>query len=263
MTNLIDSINLRTMRSASAVRCYTFSDELSPAERAALDAVADRARGRPILDIGVGAGRTVKHLLEVSSDYLGVDYSQEMLGVCQAKYPGVRFAHADARRLTDLPDNSIHLAMFSCNGIGMVSHEDRLQILREVHRVLEPGGVFLFSTHNQNCPDHDKGFQFPQFVPSKNPVLLGIRGARFCWNTAASVANRWRLARHDVRTPAYSIINDYCHNYGVMLYYITLANQRAQLVAGGFQPDAQAFDLNGELITDESRLSSIMLIARK
>ncbi len=263
MSNVIDAINLRMMRSAAAVKSYTISDGLSPAERAALDAVMDRARGRPILDIGVGAGRTVNPLREVSDDYLGVDYSQEMVQMCRSRYPGVQFVHADARRLSDLADGSIHLAMFSCNGIGMVGHEDRLQILREVHRVLEPGGVFLFSTHNQNCPDHDRGFQFPPFEMARNPVRLGVRSLRFAWQTGVSVVNRWRFGRHDVRTPQYSMINDYCHNYGVMLYYITLANQRRQLEEAGFQADAQAFDLHGELITDDSDLSSIMLIARK
>lgn len=263
MSNLIDAVNLRMMRSAAAVKIYTISDDLSPAERAALDAVIEQARGRPVLDIGVGGGRTVNALREVSSDYLGVDYSQEMVRVCRSRYPGVKFVHADARQLADLADGSIHLAMFSCNGIGMVSHDDRLQILREVHRVLEPGGVFLFSTHNQNCPDHDKGFQFPQFVFTKNPVLLAIRALRFGWNTGVSLLNRWRLTKHDLRTDDYSIINDYCHNYGVMLYYITLANQRRQLEDMGFQANAQAFDLHGQSIVGDSDLSSIMLIARK
>ena len=62
--------------------------------------------------------------------------------------------------------------MFSCNGIGMVAHQDRLSIMREVHRLLKPGGVFLFSTHNQNCPDHSAGFRLPEFEFTRNPKLL-------------------------------------------------------------------------------------------
>lgn len=264
MTDLIDSINLRQMRSGAAVKIYSLPGGLSPAEQASVEAVAEQARGKRILDIGVGGGRTVDALRALSADYIGIDNSPQMVEACRRRYPGVRFELADARRL-DLADASVGLVMFSCNGIGMVGHADRLLILREVHRVLAPGGVFLFSTHNQNCPDHDKGFQFPQFVWTRNPVLLGIRALRFAWHTGVSVANRARFARHDLRTPEYSLINDYCHDYGVMLYYITLANQRRQLEAAGFQPHAQAFDLDGRLIEDGSvsTLSSIALVARK
>lgn len=264
MTDLIDSINLRQMRSGAAVKIYSLPGGLSPAEQASLDVVAAQARGRRILDIGVGGGRTVEALRAVSTDYLGIDNSPQMVEACRARHPGARFELADARRL-DLPDASVGLVMFSCNGIGMVGHEDRLLILREVHRVLEPGGVFLFSTHNQNCPDHDKGFQFPQFVVTRNPVLLGIRALRFVWHTGVSLVNRARFSRHDLRTPEYSVINDYCHDYGVMLYYITLDNQRRQLEAAGFRSQAQAFDLDGRPIAEgaDSTLSSIAFIARK
>ena len=148
---MIDDINQRTMRSREAVEHYSDVSELTAPEQASLQMVAALARGRPILDIGVGVGRTVKPLLAVSSDYIGVDNSPEMIEACKARYPGVCLMFADARRMESLADESIFLAMFSCNGIGMVSHEDRLLILREVFRVLQPGGVFLFSSHNRSC----------------------------------------------------------------------------------------------------------------
>jgi hypothetical protein len=44
------------------------------------------------------------------------------------------------------------------------------------------------------------------------------------------------FSRHDVRLPDYSIINDRCHHYTIMLYYISLENQRKQLEAAGFAP---------------------------
>ena len=60
--NLIDRINQGTMGSAPAVETYRNYVEITPAERAVFDRVRDLARGRPILDLGVGAGRTVAAL---------------------------------------------------------------------------------------------------------------------------------------------------------------------------------------------------------
>lgn len=263
MKKVVDAINLRAMRSASAVTHYSRRDDLSPPEQACLDAVAAEARGRPILDIGVGGGRTVKALMSVSSDYLGVDYSEEMVAACRRRFPRARFQHADARDLSGIRSGSIFLAVFSCNGIGMVSHADRSLILRSVHRALQPGGVFIFSTHNQSSSDHSAGFQFPELEMSRNPARALWRAARFAKHTAIRVYNRRRYAKHDLRTAEYSIINDVCHDYGTMLYYITLANQRRQIEELGFAENAAAYDLDGRFITKDTTHNSISMIARK
>ncbi|HJW11409.1 MAG TPA: class I SAM-dependent methyltransferase [Albitalea sp.] len=251
------------MSKASSVKHYTDFDGLFPAEQAALNHVALAARGRPILDIGVGAGRTVHGLLELSTDYLGVDISQEMIAACRQRFPGVAFQLADARALTSVADASMHLVMFSCSGIGMVSHADRLLILREVHRVLEPGGVFLFSTHNQNSADHAAGFKLPELSFTPHPLRLLARLARFSKLTLLRMHRRARFRRHELRNSQYSLINDECHDYGVMLYYISLANQRRQLESMGFEKDAEAFDGSGQRLSGDTHENTFMLIARK
>jgi len=139
MDIVIDSINMRTMRSSAAASTYTHSEGLTPVEQAAFGRVAAAARGKPILDIGFGGGRTVDPLLAISTDYLGIDYCQEMVDACRRKHPGVRLQLADARDLSQLQPDSIALAVFRCNGIGMVNHADRLVILAQVHRVLRLG----------------------------------------------------------------------------------------------------------------------------
>lgn len=264
MNSQIDRINLRTMRSAAAVQHYAHEWRgLEPRERVMLDRVADQARGKPVLDIGVGGGRTVPGLRELSEDYLGVDNSPEMIEACRRRFPDARFELADARNLHQLPDESIFLALFSCNGIGMVSHEDRLLILREIFRVLKPGGIFLITTHNRACPDHTAGFQFPPFEISANPLRLIVRSLRFAKSTATRLYNRARFVRHEIRSAEYSIVNDVCHDYGTMLYYIGLSDQRRQLEQFGFLPDAEAFDLAGRPIQESCPDSSLALIARK
>lgn len=264
MLSDIDRINLRTMRSASAVEHYAREWlELEPRERVILDLVADEARGQPVLDIGVGGGRTVPGLRAVSSDYLGVDNSPEMIAACRQRFPDARFELADARDMKGIADQSIFLVLFSCNGIGMVSHEDRLLILREVYRVLRPGGIFILTTHNERCPDCTAGFQFPPYEVSANPARLLVRSMRFASSTIARLVNRRRNLPHEVRTPDYSIINDVCHDYGTMLYYIGLNGQRRQLEQFGFLGNAEAFDLDGRRVEGDCTDSSLALIARK
>lgn len=263
MDNVIDRINLRTMRSAAVVAHYARPDGLLPHERASLDQVADEVRGGAVLDIGVGGGRTVSSLMKVSPHYLGIDYSQEMVDACRSRFPGVRFEHADARKLSSVPDASISLAVFSCNGISMVGHQDRLAIMREVHRVLKPGGVFLFTTYNRNSPEATAGFRFPELQFTANPVRMLVRTARSVRDIAIGLYQRRQHIKHEVHTSRYAVLNDACHNYGVMLYYITLAQQRRQLEDAGFLPDAVAFDSRGRRIVDDTTLDSMALIARK
>lgn len=263
MSKSIDGINMRTMSDASVVDHYSRSSELSLAEQATFGRVAALARGKPILDIGVGGGRTVEALLDISEDYLGIDNSQAMVDTCRKRYPGIRFELADARALADVADGSIFLVVFSCNGIGMVSHADRLRILVEVNRVLQPGGIFVFSNHNRNSPEFHRGFRFPSFTWSFHPLRMVVRSLRFARETALRLRNRRRFRPHEVHGEEYSIINDICHHYGTMLYYVTMEKQRQQLADAGFEHDAEAFDLEGRPVHAGTSDDSIAYIARK
>lgn len=260
--NPIDAVNKKTMN-ATARSCYALARGLKAAEAEALEMVADEVRDQPILDLGFGGGRTVESLLELSKDYVGVDYAGEMVDVCRSLFPDVDFRHGDARDLSLFEDNSFAMVMFSCEGICMVDHEGRLAILAEVLRVLRPDGIFIFSTMNQKSDYHTRRFQFPDIQLSRNPARLAVRTARFTRGTANRMLNRIKNKRRDIRTKAFSIINDVYHDYATMIYYISLANQRKQLDAAGFQPQPIALDLNGNVIEQDSNHNTLTLIARK
>ena len=261
--DVIDRVNRAAMHSSGAVAQYARQSELNRPEQVVLDSIAAEARGRAILDIGVGGGRTVAALTAISDDYLGIDYEPRMLEVCTRRFPTRRFEHADARDLAKHADGSFFLVVFSCNGLGMVGHEDRLAIVREVFRVLAPGGIFVFSTHNQHAPEHDGKLRLPDFEPGKGALRFGVHAVRFAARTAIRVFNRYRYSRLDQRGAEYSIINDASRNYGTMLYYISLENQRKQLEQLGFAPGSLAYDLRGDLITADTTDDSILLLARK
>jgi len=267
MSQVLETLNRSTMRSPSVVADYSTMEALTPPERVAITRAWNAIGDGAILDIGVGAGRTTPHLHALSSSYTGIDYSDEMIATCRRKFPGIRILHMDARDMSAFADGEFALAVFSCNGIGMVDHEGRMRILREVYRVLRPGGYFVMNSHNRDSPDYSAGMVLPdfQFRPGEGIARVARRIARFLWHTATRVRNYRRNSRNEIRGQEYSIINDRCHDYGVMLYYITLENQRKQLVSVGFQEDVEAYDQDGLLVTDGAVCtdSSILYLARK
>ncbi len=260
---IIDQLNQTTMRTPEAVARYARNQEIWPAEQVLWDRIRGEAQGKPILDLGVGGGRTVEPLLTISRDYVGLDYTPKMVETCKRKYPGVRFEFGDARDLSRFPDESFFLVTFTCNGLGMVGHEDRMQILREVRRVLWRGGAFLFSNHNQDSPDHRRGMQLPPLELSPNPLRMALRMWRFARTSAVRAYNHRRYSKHDRRSPEYSVINDLCHDYATMIYYVSLRNMRRQLESVGFLPGAEAYDLSGRLIGADTSDSCISYLARK
>src|SRR3984957_15740588 len=105
--------------------------------------------GIALLDLGVGGGRTTPYLSIVASRYVGMDYAEEMIRVCRSKFPQLEFVLGDASDLSRFDDASFDAVIFTFNGIDYLAPDlERQQCLRECHRVLKPGGLFIFSVHN-------------------------------------------------------------------------------------------------------------------
>jgi SAM-dependent methyltransferase len=127
---------------------YATFDELLPAERSIIDEVAPTPADRTILDLGVGAGRTSRHLVGRGRLYVGVDVSEAMIRGCRSALPDApaRFLVGDARRLP-FPDATFDLVLFSFNGLDTVGGAaDRTAALREMARTCVPGGSVCFSS---------------------------------------------------------------------------------------------------------------------
>lgn len=129
----------------------TFVDGLLPAEEHVFSqAIPVGAR---VLDLGVGAGRTAPYLADRASSYVGLDYSPAMIAACRRRFPAAGaetdFVEGDAADLARFPDGSFDAVVFSFNGIDCLHPDDaRHRCLREIERVLRPGGVAVISEHN-------------------------------------------------------------------------------------------------------------------
>jgi len=108
-----------------------------------------------ILELGCGAGRIAFGLWELGyRRVLGTDYTREMIAearhINQVLEYGVPFQVADA---TQLAFDEAHFdgAVFGFNGLMQIpGRANRQRAMREVARVLKPGGWFVFTGHDRN-----------------------------------------------------------------------------------------------------------------
>jgi len=106
---------------------------------------------KEILDLGCGGGRIANVLHQMGHKVTGVDLSPDLIKIAQAKFPKLKFVVGDACRL-EFPDQSFDDVWFSFNGLDFIHPYPRLQkALSEIHRVIKPGGLFIYSSHNSLC----------------------------------------------------------------------------------------------------------------
>lgn len=109
------------------------------------------ARSR-ILDLGCGAGRTTAWLTAKGHDVVGLDFAVKMIEAARSQNPAISYVVADATAI-NFKSSRFDVVVFSFNGIDCIpSIAKRLEALREIRRVLKPGGYFIFSSHNHCIP---------------------------------------------------------------------------------------------------------------
>jgi ubiquinone/menaquinone biosynthesis C-methylase UbiE len=94
---------------------------------------------------GVGAGRTVGHLIEKDFEITAVDISSEMVEACKERWPQVEVLVMDLQK-TSFPSVSFDAVFLPFNTMACVDDLDTT--LREMHRILKPGGTLLFTMPN-------------------------------------------------------------------------------------------------------------------
>lgn len=98
------------------------------------------------LDIGCGIGRMDRHVAPRVGRLTGLDVSGEMVARARARLAAlgnVAFVEGDGRTLRPLPDASFDL-VFSHICFQHMPRTAMASYCREAHRVLKPGGSFLF-----------------------------------------------------------------------------------------------------------------------
>ncbi len=234
-----DAINRSAWSVGSTVLAFGESEGWTDlGESFAMFRVAPEMAGKPILDIGVGAGRTTPLFRNISKDYVAIDFTPAMVEICRQKYPDARVEFGDARDLSNFADDSFALVAFSFCGIDAVEHSDRQKILAEVYRVLKPGGIFLFSTHNKMGPGHGEKPWTVRTSDLKHPERLGsliVSGRQ-------NLENYRRGRRLHEDHGDWSMMTAMAHNFGIVIHYTTLDRQLRELSDHGYQPGPDVYE---------------------
>jgi SAM-dependent methyltransferase len=139
-----------TYEDPQVVASYGRTRELQLPEQTLLEEFGPALARMDMLDLGVGAGRTAWFFAPRVKTYLGLDYARTMIDRCNQDLPAYKFVVGDACRLDFAADNSYDFVLFSYNGIDHLELPERERALSEMRRVLRPGGVMAFSSHNAN-----------------------------------------------------------------------------------------------------------------
>lgn len=108
--------------------------------------VAENVNKGTCIDLGCGPGQTTRFLFEEGmKDVVGVDLSSSMIAEARKHHPGIPFEQADMLALS-YNDHQFASAI-AFYAIVHFNEEQLRQALKEIYRVLQPGGAFLFSFH--------------------------------------------------------------------------------------------------------------------
>lgn len=229
----IAEVNQELFDDSEVVRGYSERNGTLFGESTLFRDYGPRLAGKSVLDIGVGAGRTTPLLLNFKpSRYVGVDYATNMVEAVRHRFPENDFLWADAREMKVFKDGEFDFVMFSWSGIDCVDHEDRLKILREIHRVLVPGGIFIFSSANaRSIPGKPWSRDVVADMELKltpRSLIRGLIATLSCTRSYLAMRNR------QIFTEDYIVILDAAHSYRLLRYAITPEKQVLQLQAAGF-----------------------------
>ena len=137
------------------------------------DVVEPRAGDR-IVDLGCAAGAITHFLSGLGAETVGVDAEPRAVEKARELFPGLEFVVADVAALP-FEDASFDKAVAA----DLVEHLDEdtfRRMLREVQRVLRPGGTFTLYTPN---PRHlIERVKARDLVLAQNPTHIGLRDAR-------------------------------------------------------------------------------------
>ena len=99
-----------------------------------------------VLEVGCGEGRGIDLILNKAKTFTAIDKIEPAIAILREKYPSEKFFSGNIPPFSGLAENSFD-RVFSFQVIEHI--EDDHLFLKEIHRVLKPGGIALLTTPNR------------------------------------------------------------------------------------------------------------------
>jgi ubiquinone/menaquinone biosynthesis C-methylase UbiE len=107
-----------------------------------------KPQGYNILDWGCGPGRIIRHLPAIMGGncaYYGTDYNAKSIAWCSKNLPGINFNNNSLEPVLPYADNFFDI-IYGISIFTHLSEEMHYGWYSELHRILKPHGIFLFTT---------------------------------------------------------------------------------------------------------------------
>jgi SAM-dependent methyltransferase len=153
-----------------------------PLDRHLLNRFAEEVRGRGLVaDLGCGPGHVARYLHERGVRMLGIDLAPRMIEWARKLSPEIEFRVGDMRAL-DLSAGAL-AGLVAFYSLIHIAAREMAPTLRELRRVLAPGGLLLVAfhigedtVHRDELWGHPVSLDFRFLMPERVVTSLGEAG---------------------------------------------------------------------------------------
>ena len=162
--------------------------------------IAPLLPARRAVEIAPGHGRCTEWLRRSCDSLVGIDLNPECVAACRSRFDGeqgLEFRVNDGRSLPGVEDASVDL-VFSFDSLVHVDREALSSYLREVARVLAPGGAAFL--HHSNLGSHRRLCALSRRLtgpPVPYRLGRGLRRSRLIHPAWRAEDVSWRTVRRD------------------------------------------------------------------
>lgn len=121
-----------------------------------------------VLEVGCGQGRGLELLIPRAKSYTAIDKIEGVVQELQRKFPQATFKSMNIPPFEGIPDNSFDTVV----SFQVIEHirKDEL-FLREIHRVLKPGGLAMLTTPNRQMSLTRNPWHIREYLPEELKTL--------------------------------------------------------------------------------------------